>query len=144
MLKCGLQSQFWKSSLCLLLFPEARCPGFYLDIPVSSHSRLQRQRNTLKKGGGGGQEIHWSKSNFIPVELDGWTDPSHKQAAPCKFSPCFVCECQAASTYKRAMVKLWQKERNNYKPPQNLTTKVQMEENTEEFKRVASEAKDTV
>ena len=43
-------------------------------------------------------------------------------------------------THKRTMVKLWQKERS--KPHPDQTIKAHMEEKTELFKRVASEAKD--
>ena len=45
-------------------------------------------------------------------------------------------ETQAASTDKRTMMKLWQKERS--KPHPDLTIKAHMEEKREAFKRVAS------
>ena len=55
-------------------------------------------------------------------------------------SPWWNKETQAAWTDKRTIVKLWQKERS--KPHEDLTIKALMEEKTEVFKRVASEAKD--
>ena len=65
------------------------------------------------------------------------TNPRQKAAIQ---PPWWNKETQAAWTDKRTMVKLWQKERS--KPHPDLTIKALMEEKTEVFKRVASEAKD--
>ena len=65
------------------------------------------------------------------------TNPRQKAAIQ---PPWWNKETQAAWTDKRTMVKLWQKERS--KPHPDLTIKARMEEKTEVFKRVASEAKD--
>ena len=65
------------------------------------------------------------------------TNPRQKAAIQ---PPWWNKETQAAWTDKRTMVKLWQKERS--KPHPDLTIKAHMEEKTEVFKRVASEAKD--
>ena len=65
------------------------------------------------------------------------TNPRQKAAIQ---PPWWNKETQAAWTDKRTMVKMWQKERS--KPHPDLTIKARMEEKTELFKRVASEAID--
>ena len=65
------------------------------------------------------------------------TNPRQKAAIQ---PPWWNKETQAAWTDKRTIVKLWQKEKS--KPHPDLTIKAHMDEKTEVFKRVASEAKD--
>ena len=79
----------------------------------------------------------WCQSCELSHKSAHKTNPRQKAVIQ---SPWWNKETQAVWTDKGTMVKLWQKERS--KPHPDLTVKAHMEEKTEVFKIVASEAKD--
>ena len=85
------------------------------------------------------RELH-IRSSMVSLRAHKPAHPTNQRQKAAIQPPWWDKETQAAWIDKRTMVKLWQKERR--KPHPDLTIKAHMEEKTEVFKRVASEAKD--